>query len=128
MLEDPGELRRHPLDLVLVEAEPRKARDVEDLVAIDHRPRIVGAATGSRRNEKRPAGRMAGRPSRVLSSATQPAGGGWFRRRRRRGSPRFCRRSPGGEGGALLLHGLVAAVGDAAGGDQPEEDADHADD
>ena len=38
VLEDARELARHPLDLLLGELEPGEARDVQDLLAIDHGP------------------------------------------------------------------------------------------
>ena len=86
VLEDPGELARHALDLVLVEAEPRKAGDVEDLVAIDHRRRIVGT-----RPETNAAARMAA-ALEGSSSPAQTAGGGWF---------------PGGGGVAPVLEAVA---------------------
>ena len=36
VLEDPGELAGHPVDLVVGQLEPRQAGDVQDLLAIDH--------------------------------------------------------------------------------------------
>ena len=36
VLEDAGELAGHPLDLRVRELEPRKPRDVQHLLAVDH--------------------------------------------------------------------------------------------
>jgi hypothetical protein len=36
VLEDPGQLNCHALDLLLGELEPRQPGDVQDLLAIDH--------------------------------------------------------------------------------------------
>src|SRR4051794_15220487 len=40
-VEDLGELAGHAADLVVGELEPREARDVEDLLAVDHAPSRV---------------------------------------------------------------------------------------
>ena len=47
MLEDPGQLARHPLDLLVGELEPREPRDVQDLLAIDHRAADSRPESGS---------------------------------------------------------------------------------
>ena len=36
VVEDPGELARHPLDLLVGQPQPREAGDVENLFAVDH--------------------------------------------------------------------------------------------
>jgi hypothetical protein len=36
VLQDPGQLSRHPLDVLVGQLEPRQLGDVQDPVAIDH--------------------------------------------------------------------------------------------
>ena len=59
------QLARHALDLVLGEAQPREARDVQDLIAVDH-VRDVSGRTVAGQKEKAP--RYGGAPKRLVSS------------------------------------------------------------
>ena len=42
------------VDLVLVEAKPREARDVQNLVAVDHAQMLVDGSRGRRSRKKGP--------------------------------------------------------------------------
>jgi hypothetical protein len=54
VLEDPGELARHRLYLLLGEGEARKPRNVQHLIAVDHRAKYAAADTmaGAMRGER----------------------------------------------------------------------------
>ncbi len=64
MVEHLGQLRGHPLDLVVAQLEPREAGDVEHLFTIEHLSvAILGFAAATRPHDRdvraaRPAGAM----------------------------------------------------------------------
>src|SRR5205814_7787767 len=49
VVEDARELARHPVDLVLGEAEAGEAGDVEDLIAVDHAVKFKGLSRNAKR-------------------------------------------------------------------------------
>ena len=46
VLEDPRQLARHPLDLLVGEPQPGQPRDVQHLLPVDHGGVILGARDG----------------------------------------------------------------------------------
>ena len=68
MLEHAGQLARHPVDLLVAQLQPREARDVADLVAIDHREAGTPQKGRSSRSESHAAASTASDPAKASHS------------------------------------------------------------